>query len=144
MFSVGFFDRFSALSRKEALLSLLMDVGALTVKTFVLKTTRNQLTFLNKLTLAQFYRMKCAGHDWRRETLKANYPINLRNLISARPLAGRRINFLVGEVFFKVYFAFNRFFKLGRNKFVLVCTFPASCCWVFAHNMSLAIETFFM
>ena len=48
------FDRFSALSRKEAVLSQLMDVHALTVKTFVLKTTRNQLTFLNKLTLAQF------------------------------------------------------------------------------------------
>lgn len=64
------------------------------------------------------------------------------DLMNARPLACR-INFF-WRVFpaFKVHFAFNRFFKLGRNKFALVCTFPASCCWVFAHNMSLTIETF--
>ena len=63
------FDSFSALSRKKALLSLLMDVHALTVNTFVFKRTRNQLTFLNKLTVTQLYRIKC-GHDWRGETLK--------------------------------------------------------------------------
>lgn len=45
-----------------------MDVQALTAKTFVLKTTRNQLAFLNKLTLAQLYGIKY-GHDWRREQI---------------------------------------------------------------------------